>query len=403
MTHKTFNQELFDALVRHQIGLLNFSGGVRNKIWKLLDATEADMKRQILAARRAGLDTPAGVAATQALIKKLRESRLPGWKGARKEWFTDMRVLALTEADFLDHAMITAFRAVELGSRLPDPEVLRRIVSSKPFMGKTLKGWADDIQRADIRRIEDQIKIGLTQNETLPQIAKRVVGSAKLNGRDGVTQITRRNAEAITRTVTNGISAEARAEYLEANKDLAPQKLFTATLDSRTTPICRRFDGQLFDIDDPAAPVFPLHFGERSLWTPVVDGVVIGERPTRDFTEQSLLREFSEEQGFKAPKKRKDLPRGTKGAFDKFSRKRMRELTGRAPAKQTYQQWLRTQAAANQDDILGATKGKLFRDGGLTLDKFVTRDGREITLAELAVSDAKAFNAAGLDPAAFTD
>lgn len=398
----TFNEDLFDAMVRHQIGIQRFSSSVRNRVWALLDATEKDLKRQIRGATRAGLDSPARIESLNVLLGKLKKSRLRGWKNAREVWFEEMRELSRVEPGFFDRVFASSFPGVELGTVLPDAEVLRKIVTSTPFMGKTLKGWADDVQAKDIARIEDAIKIGMTQGETLPQISKRVVGSAALRGRDGVTQITRRNAAAITRTVTNGVAAQARAAYAEANKDLAPEEMFTATLDARTTFICRRFDGQVFNVGK--GPVLPLHFGERSIYSPIVDGKVIGERPRRDFTERSLLRDFAKKEKLgKVPLKRDALTRGSKGAFDSFARARMRELTGTVPAKVTYGQWLGRQSAAIQDDILGPTRGALFRRGGLKIDKFVEINGTELTLAQLADRHTSAFLRAGLDPADFAD
>lgn len=398
----TFNEELFDAMLRHQIGLLRYAGSVRNKIWALLDATEADLKREIQArAARAGLDAPRRLQNLETMLANLRETRLGGWKEARATWFEEMRALAISEPKFFDQ-MIGSVVPVELGAKLPPNETLRAIVSSRPFEGKTLAQWADDVQRTDLKHIEDQVKIGLVQGEHPNAIARRIVGTARLKGRDGVTQITRRNAAAITRTVASGVASEAREQYLRENSDLAPKKVFTATLDSRTTPICRSLDGNIYDVDDPKAPVLPLHFNERSVYSPVVDGEVVGDRPARGFTERSLLREFAElERLDSVPRRRADLPRGTKSAFDEFSRRRMRELTGTVPAKTTYTEFLRRQPAAIQDDILGPTRGALFRRGGLELDKFVEVDGRELTLAELARRHSEAFRSAGLDPAVF--
>ena len=76
-------------------------------------------------------------------------------------------------------------------------------------------------------------------------------------------------------------------------------------------------------------------------------------------------------------------------------------MTGRVPAKVTYQQWLTRQSNQFQDDVLGKTKGILFRKGGLRLDKFVNRRGDELTLSQLATTQAKAFRSAGLNPENF--
>lgn len=394
---ETFNQELFDAMVGHQIGVLRFSGSVRNRIWALLDATETDLKALLRTyGGRVGFDTPARLDRLNVLLSKLRETRAEAFTKSRAVWREEMRAFALAEPGFVAGIMASTF-PVELAMVLPAPDRLRAIVTHDPFMGKTLQKWAKNVEAADIGRIEDQIKIGLTQGETVPQISRRIVGTARMNGRDGVTQITRRNAAAITRTVASGVGANARSQFAELNKDLAPQELFTATLDSRTTPICRRFDGQLFDVGE--GPVLPLHFGERSIYSPVVDGEVIGDRPRRDFTERSLLREYAKDHDIDlVPLKRANLPHGTKGAFDAFARNRMRELTGTVPAKTTYGQWLGRQSAAIQNDILGPTRGKLFRSGGLTVDKFVEYNGTELTLSQLAQRHAAAFKAAGLDP-----
>ncbi len=401
MTEHTFNADLLDAMLAHQIGILRFSGGVRNKVWRLLDATEADIKRNIKAfAAGAGFGNLTELRRLDRLLEKVREIRITAWKKVTKQWIEDARALALSEPDFLDRIIKGAF-PVALATVLPPPAVLRKIVTSQPFMGKTLLEWAKDIRRADLARIESQIKIGLVQGESPSQISRRVVGTVSLKGKDGVTQITRRNADSITRTVLSGIASEARDAYLRANSDLAPDKLFTATLDSRTTPICQRFDGKLFRVEDLNAPVLPLHFGERSIYSPVIDGEIIGDRPRRDFTDRQLLREYTRENGLSSVTKRKSLPRGHKGAYDAFARKRMRELTGRTPAKTTYSEFLKRQSAANQDDILGPTRGKLFRKGGLTLDKFVEVNGREITLSELADRHPSAFTKANLDPAKF--
>ena len=71
-------------------------------------------------------------------------------------------------------------------------------------------------------------------------------------------------------------------------------------------------------------------------------------------------------------------------------------MDGQVPASLTYEQWLRGKPAAFQDEVLGRSKGALFRNGGLTLDRFVHRDGSELTLAELRAKAPEAFEMVGL-------
>lgn len=412
----TFNEELFDAMLRHQIGVLRFSTSTRNQIWKLLDATEADIRAQVANVLRRGepgVVTPANLRRMDRLLRGLRETRAHTWSQVSTELIAEMKAYAVSETQFVAGIMETVF-PVELGLALPDPARLRAIVSKQAFNGQTIKDMLKQIEVADIRRLEQAVRIGMTQGETIPQISRRLVGTVRLAGRDGMTEVTRRNATAMARTMVNGVGAASRREFAMANSDLAPLELFAATLDSRTTPVCRGWDGSMHDVESgkavsPAAvkgrtsPILPLHIGERSLYVPAVDGEVIGDRPIRNFTQQQLVREYAEANGLGkiTGSARKNLPLGHKGAFDQWARGRMRELTGTVPAKTTYAQFLGRQSAQFQNDILGVTRGKLFRKGGLTLDRFVDRAGAEIPLKDLAKFEADAFRAAGLDPEAF--
>lgn len=152
--------------------------------------------------------------------------------------------------------------------------------------------------------------------------------------------ITRRAVDSQVRTSVISASSRARSLWAGANAGLFDRDLFVAVLDSRTTPICRSLDGETFPVGKGPHP--PLHFYCRSIRMPLLAG-----EP--------------------------------------------------APQRQTYGTWLRAQPAAEQDDILGPTRGKLFRSGGLTLDRFVNRSGDEIPLKELASREAAAFRAAGLN------
>jgi hypothetical protein len=71
-------------------------------------------------------------------------------------------------------------------------------------------------------------------------------------------------------------------------------------------------------------------------------------------------------------------------------------MDGQVPEETTYSEWLMRQSAARQDDVLGPTRGKLLRQGGLTIDKFVNDKGRTLTLKQLRQRAPKAFEAAGL-------
>lgn len=396
----TVNEEFFDALIRHQIGLLRFSGSLRNRILKLLDASETDMARQIRRrlGKTRGLDTPASVRRMETLIKTLRATRLTSWNQVTELWLTELRELARQEP-LIVNGMLKTVAPVVLDTVIPATSLLNAVVTTKPFEGKVMRDWARGIRRADLDRISGQIRIGMVQGESGAAIARRVVGSVRLRGSDGVTEVTRRQAEALTRTAVNAVANQARQTFYKANENIIKEEIYVATLDGRTTPICRSLDGQRFPVGEGSIP--PLHFNCRSLRVAVLDGDAIGTRPSKPTTERGLLREFGKREGFAAPTTRAGLPRGTKGRFDEFSRGRIREMVGPVPAKVTYGQWLGRQSAVFQDDVLGKARGALFRRGDLPLDKFVNRAGDQIPLNQLARSQRQAFLDAGLDPEDF--
>lgn len=397
----TANAQYFDALIRHQIFLLRVSGSIRNEIYELLDATERDLRAQIRTRIRPGqgITRPVDVRRLEALLRALRATRLRSWDSVRARWVERLIEVANAEPEFLANALQTVSPVV-INPNLPAPELLLAIVNERPFEGRILREWADDIQRADLQRIEDQIRIGLTQGESSANIARRVVGTASLRGRDGVTEITRRQAEAISRTAVNAITNQAKRAFYDVNSDVFDGELYVATLDERTTRICSSLDGQRFPVGE--GPLPPLHFNCRSLRVPILDRVELGDRPAINVTQRQLLREYTESRNLRTVTRRADLPRGNKGRFDRFARTRKRQLIGQVPAKVSYQEWLGRQSNEFVDDVLGRTRGRLFREGNLPLTRFVNRAGDEIPLRELARREADAFRAAGLDPVNFT-
>lgn len=391
------NQELFDALVRHQIYLLRLSARVRNDIYSLLNETEKDLVEQInnrLKNSSGGLSSPAEVRRLDTLLRIVRNTRLKAWDEITESWVLEMQEVAKQEPVFLSNAIQTVVPVV-LTTNFPTADKLKSIVKSSPFQGRVLKKWAETIKQEDIRRIENAIRVGMVQGETTKEIARRVVGSARLRGVDGVTEITRTQADAITRTAINHIANEARQEFYKENKDLFEEELFVATLDSRTTAVCRANDGKRFPIGKGPRP--PLHFRCRSLRVPSLLPEVLGNRPAKPITEKMLLREFSKRENLqKQIESRKEIPHGLKTKYDTFSRKRIREMTGQVSGNLTYQEWLRKQSLEFQEDVLGKTKARLFRQGNLALDKFIDQNGKELTLAQLAKKEKAAFIAAGL-------
>jgi SPP1 gp7 family putative phage head morphogenesis protein len=400
MAQRTSNELLLDAMIRHQTYLMRYSSGVRNRVNALLQRSEPDIVRLIHERLRdgEGLSSASNVRRLQSLLAAITGIRQKAWTQSGDFLLEQMQELGYQEPLFMQ-GVIGTVAPVVVTTVLPSARTLRAIATSNPFEGQVLKDWAATMEADDLRRIRSAVQLGMVAGESNAQIARRLVGTDGLNGEDGVTHMTRRQVEAITRTAVNHVSNAARDEFMRENADIIASETYVATLDARTTAVCKANDGKQFPVGVGPRP--PLHFNCRSLRVATLDGEALSGRPYKASTTKQLLREFSDQQGIPRVTTREALPRGSKGAYDEFARKRVRELTGRVPASTSYQVWLKGQTRTFQEDTLGVTKAKLFRDGGLTLDKFVAANGTELTLGQLAAKHASAFRAAGLDPKGF--
>ena len=211
------------------------------------------------------------------------------------------------------------------------------------------------------------VRNGLLTGETTQQIAKRLTGRLHFGNalKGSIQQIADRGGAAtkmadkqvmtIVRTSINQVANEASQRVYEANRDLTDKYQYVATLDSRTSLICARLDGQEFEYGKGPTP--PQHFNCRSTTVPIVD--------------------FSEF-GFDDPPEGK---RAAKWGEDQKGRQ--------VPAGMTYADWLKKQPKSVQAEVLGKWKSQYFRDlskkegASSALRKIVRKDGSELTLNQL--------------------
>ncbi len=371
----TANEEIQDQLIAHQVQLLRFGKGLRNRIVRLLDRAEPELRAKLKARldRIAALGWDPGPATTKRMIKTaalIERINKPTFEEINKLVTSELLGIAAGEAVFVA-GVITAQLPVLWEPALPSGRQLRAIVFGRPFQNKILRDWLKRFSANDRSRMMDEIRQGLVFSETPTQIARRIFGTQAAGGADGVREITRRGAQTLAQTATSAVSNASRQAVYNRNRAIVPREVYVATLDSITTPICRSLDGEKYDVGD--GPIPPLHMNCRSLRAPVVDGRKLGKRPATTATEKQL-------KGLKGPERRRAVEK----------------LTGRVPAETTYQQWLSKQKAGFQDEVLGPTRGKLFRKGELDLKGFVDNSGDQWTLRQLYEQDPGRFQRANL-------
>jgi SPP1 gp7 family putative phage head morphogenesis protein len=229
---------------------------------------------------------------------------------------------------------------------------------------KAFRGIAVD----QAERFSQVVRQGLLTGEPTPAIAKRLIGNLEFGERArNVRQLVAAGGQAtavadnqivtLVRTSINQVANSASQQVYEANQDITKKYRYVATLDTRTSAICRALDGQEFRYGKGPTP--PQHFNCRSTTIPVID---------------------YDELGFTPP------PVGTRASQG-----------GQVPANQSYGQWLKEKQKGETDaDLLqrqamalGAGKVEYFRRLSQkygpqnALAKLVRDDGSELTLEHL--------------------
>lgn len=413
----TANERLFDLALRHQIDLRRFTVGEVKKILRLLEAIDADVTKRLrrdlvgLADGTPMSFTPDQEKRFRILFEDLVAIREAAWKQVSEQ-------MGQTTLDLVDSEVSTELAVLEesipVAVQLAGVEAatVRAAALSRPFQGRLLKDWFSSLQQYEQQQLEKELRLGLSQGENLDNIVRRVIGTRAKNYADGVLTISRRNAEAVVRTAINHTSQVAREEVWSANADLIIGLRWTSVLDGRTSSICRARDGKVAPLGTqelpskmerltPAGARPPAHVNCRSTMVPVLKGEeLVADRAFVTDTRTRRKREIDFRADAKAKvgedKWKAMTPADRNKEISKIRTAWAEENIGQVPDKTTYQQWLSKQPAAFQDDVLGKTKGALFRRGGLTLEQYVDRNGSELTIAELRDRFPGAFDKAGL-------
>ena len=230
--------------------------------------------------------------------------------------------------------------------------------------GETVEKAFRGIAARSSERLGGAIRQGVLSGETNVQIARRLMGRLNFNeyAKEGTRafalagnqplKLANNQIKTIVRTSINQVSNAASQSVYAANKDVAPEYEYVATLDSRTSSICQRLDGQKFGYDKGPTP--PQHFNCRSTTVPVVDYEGLGLTP---------------------PPETKITTRPSE--------------TGRVPQKVSYGDWLFKQNKELQIKTLGIEKAKYFNrlakksSGKDALREIIRSDGTELTLEQL--------------------
>lgn len=369
---RTLNARVRDELIAHRVHLTRYESGVVNRLLATLSADDAELAAKLLVALE---DMPAGAVSVKRLSRLLAPVREINQKAVTRFFGELGQVLK----EFTEYEAGFGFDLIK--SLLPEvvtrKGMLKKIDAGKaytqavtePFHGYTLREWTDKLEADRFARIVNTVRTGLGNGDAVTDIVKSVRGTRARNWQDGALNKSRANASTIGYSTLVHAAAVVHDQTASANDHLIRGKQWLSTLDNKTSPPCRIRDALQYTPDNqPIKHDIPwgdgpgrIHFHCRSTYT--------------------LIFKCWQEMGLLA---------GDLSAAEKAS------LNGEVPEPVTYQAWIARQRAGRQDDILGPTRAKLLRDGGLKLSAFYTEDGKWLTLDELRLRDAEAFRRAGL-------
>lgn len=333
----TTNDLLADRGIRHAVFLERLKTGEATRMVRLLNETMPDVQKQIdrikitAGTARKGLRATKRMRALSRTIGGLMQGGIRNVSAALKESLGD---IAVNEGRF-HSALLRDTLPIAVDFTTPSLPVLRSAITSKPFRGKLLSQWFNDLGLTAKKNVITQLNIGLVQGESIPALTRRF--------RDAMI-ITRRQATAVVRTAVNHVTTQAKEAVYAENSDVIKEVQYLATLDNRTTEICASLDGTTWPINEGPRP--PQHIQCRSTTVPV----------TKSWKELGIPL--------------KDASASTRAS-----------MNGQVAEKTTYPQWLKKQTHETQAKVLGKGKAKLFRDGKYDLSKRIT--DKPLTLEQL--------------------
>jgi hypothetical protein len=365
------NDRLQDAAIAHLVDLSRYSTSFVQKIIGVLNRSDERLALELIAALGQIEPSSFSVERLESLLYSVRATNRAAYEQVDRELTDELRNFAIYEASYQTETLKSVLpQAVRVAA--VSGEQVYAAALARPFQGGLLKGWISDQEAGKAKKIRQAVAQGFIEGKTTDQIVREIRGTKAKGYSDGILEITRRDAEAVVRTAVSHMAGFVQDRVAEANTDLIKAVRWCATLDVRTSSICRIRDGLRYE------PVTHKPIGHKLPWL-----AGPGRAHWRCRSAQVMVtKSWAELSGIE------DLP--------EFTPSERASMDGAVPADLSYGDWLKKQSAARQDDVLGATRGKLLRDGGLSLEDMYSAKGKPLTLDELRNRDASVFGRLGI-------
>lgn len=367
----TANEFIADYSLGHQVDLQLYANGVVRRMVALLNRTDGDLLAALEAAG-SRVATDWTVERLESLLTSVRALNAQAYAALGAAMEKELAGLVSYELGFQLQLFTAAIPPQVVASAGIAQVVAQQVFSaamSRPFQGRLLREWAKSLDVGRMARVRDAVRTGFVEQQSIGEIVKRVRGTRAKQYSDGIIAIDRRHAETVVRTAIAHTAAHSAESFFVQNDDLVKGLTWSATLDLRTSEICRPRDGKVYALKPPHKPI-----GHDQKW---LSGPGRSHFNCRSRS-LPVLKSWKELGGVDYPS---------------FSPSTRASMDGQVAPELTYGTWLRKQSGPRQDEVLGRERGRFFR-AGLAIEEFTNNRGQLLTLDQLRARNASAFSKA---------
>ncbi len=334
----SINDDVYSRMLKHRALLTLYEKRLDTEIDKILASHKIRLQRIVALS---------GTTNINALTRKLNTEIRLTYKKIYKDGLSELNKLAGVSARFYKNLFDKSLNNIYKAKGVKDTlKVNDLIIKSNGTYSQQLTS----ISILQQRKIKGIVKLGMTQNKAMINIAQDL-------GRSGLASSSVQ-LRTLTRTAITETSNFVSNETYKLNDDVVKGYQYVATLDTRTSLICGRLDGKVYSLSNKNAPQPPQHFNCRSTTIPVIKS-----------TDQLLNTKNNRLQ------KRK---------IAGLSDSRRASINGQVPGKTTYPEWLSSQPNEVKLAVLGNQKRvTLFNSGKVKFSQFSNKDGKLISLKQL--------------------
>ena len=325
---KSFNDLIAELEVARCLLHERIKNGLNRKVAKFYDEMIADLQAQILRKKNITRNLAKTIEDLKAILS------IP-------DFGDELKAIAQDEVGHL--RKYNKLAGFALFSHALPQSAVDGLINTTLLEGATVNAWNKGLSIDQKTRLEREIKIGVSlgeTNELLAARAARALGKSK------------RDAASIAVTAAGAIVSAVRQKFFEANADVIKAYKYQATLDTRTSALCRAYDGLMWDTNyEPIGHSYPFrqprintHFNCRSTIIPVIKGA----------------------------DELKNVPPATRSS-----------MNGYVPQDINFNDWLKTQSPEVIEKMLGKGRAELFLQGKITMRDLITQQGRELNLTQL--------------------